>query len=393
MSERHCDGEREAACSRVGPLGSHIDQFAAFLLREGYARSTVREKLRLLVDLDHWLQRRKLQAVDLDDVCLARFLKLRRRCTATRHGDEHTARQLLRYLRELGLAPRPPETTDDTTLGRIEHDFARFLRLERGLNPVTVESYLRHVRHFLHDKFGNDEPHFDVLCVQDINRFILERAGQVRRSYAKLMVTALRSFLRFLHLRGAIDTDLAAAVPGVVNWRLSHLPASLPTQQVKRLLACCDRSSPTGQRDFAILLFLARLGLRAGEVVAMTLDDFDWQAGEFVVRGKGDRQERMPLPQDVGSALVHYLRHVRPACPTRRVFVRMKAPRCGFAGSAAICDVVRRALARAGFNPAFKGAHLLRHSLATNMLRNGASLDEIGQLLRHCHPDTTRIYA
>jgi site-specific recombinase XerD len=207
------------------------------------------------------------------------------------------------------------------------------------------------------------------------------------------MVTSLRSFLRFLHHHGVVDIDLAGAVPGVANWRLSQLPATLSPQQVKRLLDCCDRSGATGSRDFAILLFLARLGLRAGEVVAMTLDDFDWQVGEFVVRGKGDRQERMPLPQDVGSALVHYLRQVRPACPTRRVFVRMKAPLCGFSGSAAICDVVRRALARAGFNPAFKGAHLLRHSLATNLLRDGASLDEIGQLLRHCQPDTTRIYA
>ena len=152
-------------------------------------------------------------------------------------------------------------------------------------------------------------------------------------------------------------------------------------------------STPAGQRDYAILLLLARLGLRAGEVVAMTLGDLDWEAGEFVVRGKGDRLERMPLPQDVGAALVHYLRYVRPCCSTRRVFIRINAPHCGFAGAAAIWDVVRRALARAGLDPEFKGAHLLRHSLATHLLRRGASLDEIGQLLRHCHPNTTQIYA
>jgi site-specific recombinase XerD len=333
-----------------------------------------------------------MRVTDLDDERLGLFLTYHRR-RGTRRGDERTGWQLLLYLRGLGCIPTPPETIDDTALGQIERDFARFLCSERGLKPGTVESYQRTVRRFLAHRFRREEPRLDELCLHDIHRFILERARHVRRSYAKLMVTALRSFLRFLHQRGAIALDLAAAVPAVANWRLSHLPVSLTSDQVERLLTCCDRSTLTGQRDFAILLFLARLGLRAGELVAMTLDDFDWQAGEFVVHGKGDRPERLPLPRDVGSALVHYLRYVRPPCATRRVFVRMKAPRCGFSGSAAICDVVRRALARAGFDPAFKGAHLLRHSLATNMLHKGASLDEIGQLLRHVHPDTTQIYA
>jgi site-specific recombinase XerD len=179
----------------------------------------------------------------------------------------------------------------------------------------------------------------------------------------------------------------------VANWRLSHLPKALVPAQVERLLACCDRYTPIGQRDYAILLLLARLGLRAGEIVNMNLDDLDWEAGEFIVRSKGDRRERLPLPKDVGVALARYLRHVRPPATTRRVFIRMKAPHCGFAGSAAICDVVRRALWRAELDPEFKGAHLLRHSLATNMLRRGASLEQIGQLLRHCHANTTQIYA
>lgn len=392
MSERHCVGKAWATCSCAGPLSAHIEGFATFLGRQGYALSTVQTKLQLLVALSGWLQRRKMQVTDLDDERLGLFLAYHRR-RGTRRGDERTGWQLLLYLRGLGCIPMPPESIDDTALGLIERDFARFLRSERGLKPATVENYLRTVRRFLVHRFRRQEPCLDELRLHDIHRFILERARHVRRSYAKLMVTALRSFLRFLHQRGAIALDLAAAVPTVANWRLSHLPISLTSDQIERLLTCCDRGTLIGQRDFTILLFLARLGLRAGEVVAMTLDDFDWQAGEFVVHGKGDRPERLPLPRDVGSALVHYLRYVRPPCPTRRVFVRMKAPRCGFSGSAAICDVVRRALARAGFDPAFKGAHLLRHSLATNMLRKGASLDEIGQLLRHVQPDTTQIYA
>jgi site-specific recombinase XerD len=207
------------------------------------------------------------------------------------------------------------------------------------------------------------------------------------------MVTSLRSFFRFLRQRGHLTTDLASAVPSVANWRLSHLPKSLAPEQVENLLASCDQSKTKGQRDYTILLLLARLGLRAGEVVAMTLDDLDWETGTLLVRGKGNRQERLPLPQDVGSAVVDYLRHGRPRCATRRLFVRLKAPLCGFSSSVAVGDVVRRALARSGLDPTFKGTHLFRHSLATRMLRGGASLGEIGDVLRHCRPETTQIYA
>jgi site-specific recombinase XerD len=207
------------------------------------------------------------------------------------------------------------------------------------------------------------------------------------------MVTALRSFLRFLYQRGDITSDLASALPSVANWRLSHLPKSLLPEQVERLLASCDRQTAIGRRDFAILLLLARLGLRAGEVVALTLEDLDWEAGAFTVHGKGNRREQLPLPEDAGDALVDYLRHGRPPCTSRRVFIRGRAPHQGFSSSVAVCDVVRRALVRAGLNPPFKGAHLLRHSLATSMLRGGASLGEIGDILRHCRPETTQIYA
>ena len=392
MVERYCDSSARAQRLRVGPLAPHIDGFAALLTQEGYAQVSVRGKLQLLDKLSRWLKRRKLQAADLGEQLLSLFLTCRRR-SGPRRGDAATCRQLLGFLRGLGCIPIAPVQIDTTSLARIEQDFARFLSAERGLKSVTIADYVRTVRRFLLQRFGQEECRVDELCLQDINRFILDRARHVRRSYAQSMVTALRSFMRFLQQRGTITADIAAAVPTVANWRLSHLPKTLTAAQVERLLTCCDRNTPTGQRDYAILLLLARLGLRAGEVVAMTLDDLDWEAGEFIVRGKGDRLERLPLPQDVGAALVHYLRHVRPACSTRRVFIRMKAPHCGFAGAVAICNVVRRALWRADLDPEFKGAHLLRHSLATNMLRRGASLGQIGQLLRHCHPNTTQIYA
>jgi len=203
----------------------------------------------------------------------------------------------------------------------------------------------------------------------------------------------LRSFLRFLHQRGDTAVDLAGAVLPVMHWRLSGVPKALSREQVESLLESCERNTVGGRRDYAILLLLARLGLRAGEVVAMTLDDLDWNAGVVTVRGKGQRQELLPVPHEVGEALVNYLRDGRPTCTTRHLFVRLKAPHHGFTSSVAVCNVVRRALVRAGIDPLFKGSHLLRHSLACEMLRHGASLEDIGQILRHRHPETTQIYA
>lgn len=393
MAEQRYDSAARARRLGVGPLAPHIDGFSALLAQDGYAPATVRGKRQLIDELSRWLHYRKLQAADLDEQRLTLFLGYRARRHGTRRGDAPTCQQLLGFLRGVGCTPPAAEDLDTTALGRIERDFAQFLRAERGLKPVTVADYWRTVRRFLLQRFGPEECRLNELCLQDITRFIVERARHVRRSYAQSMVTALRSFLRFLQQRGTITADLAAALPTVANWRLSHLPKALPPEQVERLLRCCERNTLTGQRDYAILLLLARLGLRGGEIVAITLDDLDWEAGEFIVRGKGDRRERLPLPQEVGAALAIYLRDVRPPCSTRRVFIRMKAPHCGFSSAAAVCDVVRRALRRADLDPAFKGAHLLRHSLATNMLRRGASLEQIGQLLRHCQPNTTQIYA
>jgi site-specific recombinase XerD len=253
-------------------------------------------------------------------------------------------------------------------------------------------NYLPTVRRFLTARFKGRALRLERLQPHDLHCFILREAQRVSRRRTKLTITALRSFLRFLLQRGTIKSDLAAGLPGIANWRLSDLPKWIPPEQVKLLLDCCDRSAPAGQRDYAILLLLARLGLRGGEVRALTLDDLDWERGEIVVHGKSQRLERLPLPKDVGQAVANYLRHVRPVCSTRSLFVRLQAPRRGL-GNSAICCLVDRALVRAGLNPDFRGAHLFRHSLATKMLRGGATLGEIGQLLRHAQPTTTQIYA
>jgi site-specific recombinase XerD len=202
----------------------------------------------------------------------------------------------------------------------------------------------------------------------------------------------MRQFLRYLHYKGLTDTDLSLAVPAVARWSLSSLPKHLPAAQVRQVLRHCDQNTPLGRRNYAILLLLARLGLRAGEVVRLNLEDVDWENGLITVCGKG-KWAQLPMPADVAQAIARYLRRDRPRCACRRLFIRDYAPVGGLHGTAAIGSIVKRALTRAGVESARKGAHLLRHSLATDMLRKGVSLDEIGEVLRHRSPDITAIYA
>lgn len=380
----------ELSCA--GPLECCIKGFLAQLSRQGYAPTTIHAKCDLLADLNRWLEERQLPLAALDEHRLRQFRASRCRRGKMRRGDPATAQQLLQYLHEHGHVAPTAQAVDVHPAALVERDFEAFLRAERGLSTTTVVSYLTVARRFLHERFGRRALRLEQLRAQDLHRFVVREIQRVSRTHGKTVITALRSFMRFLLLRGAVQADLARALPGVATWRLSHLPRSLPPEQVERLLACCNRNSPSGTRDYAILLLLARLGLRGGEVLNMVLEDLDWERGELVVRGKGPRLERLPLPADVGAAVARYLCEVRPPCATRRVFVRMMAPYQDLEQSA-VCCIVRRALARAGLDPECKGAHLLRHSLATNLLRRGASLSEIGQLLRHRQPTTTQIYA
>ena len=328
---------------------------------------------------------------DLDEQVVSEFLAYRRRNGLSRCEAPPALRALLSQLRTAGIIRCAPRL-EESPFHAIEQRFAQYLTQERGLATRTIDTYLPLARTFLSERFDSKPIALDELTPRDIAGFIERHANRVSPRRAQLITTALRSFFRFLHERGEIPTDLAASVLTVANWRLSDLPKFLEPEHVERLLGSCNRSAPTGRRDYAVLLLLARLGLRAGEVVHMTLDDIDWENGEITVRGKSLRRDRLPIPKDVGEALAGYLCH-RPRCSSRRVFLRIKAPRQGFASSVAIRDIVKRALARAGIHSRRKGSHLLRHSLAVTMLRGGASLAEIGEILRHELPSTTEIYA
>jgi integrase len=258
-----------------------------------------------------------------------------------------------------------------------------------------VVNYLAFARKFLTIQFPQGEVDFGQLTPDRITDYIRQQAQQMEGSLRiPLLVTALRSFLRHLLQSGLIQTDLAVCVPAVATWSLSDVPKYLSPDQVQRVLDGCDRNRADGKRNYAILLLLARLGLRASEVVALTLDDLDWEAGLITLHGKGHRVDQLPLPIEVGEAIAEYVRLARPACGTcRRVFIRNQAPWVGLANSVAICSLVDRAIRQAGVESVRRGSHVFRHSLATRMINSGSSLPEIGELLRHRHPDTTRIYA
>lgn len=375
------------------PLVSHLAPFATSLVENGYVKSSVQSKLSLLASFGQWLKRRRLSITDFDEQLAERFIAYKRRTGRVDRGNRETLLQFLDHLRKRDAVPGPTPTRDDSPLAAILTRYEKHLRSERGLAAATVINYLPCIRKFLIERFREKPLVVREVRSSDVSDFLLRHAPTMSPRRAQLVTAAFRSFFRFLFQNGELQVNLALSVPSVADRRLATIPKYLSPDQVERVLATCNRQTATGRRDYAILLLLARLGLRAGEVVSLQLDDVDWRAGELLVRGKGLLHDRMPLPIDVGEALTSYLRMDRPPCKTRRVFVCMKAPRSGFAGPSTLSTIVRRALDRAGLYPALRGAHVLRHSLATTMLRSGASMNEIGEILRHRNPSTTEIYA
>jgi len=373
-------------------LDDHIPVFSSLLSSQGFTPASLRSKTQIVRNFSRWTGNRQIKVCELDEGAIDAFFKQHPRPGYVRRGDYSTLCTLLEWLREIQEVKALLPQDDNSELHRIECNFSRHLEQERGLSQATLHNYLPVIRCFLTERFGSEAVVLSKIDVSDVTQFVLRYARTMSCRRAQLTTSALRGFFRFLYFRGDIASDLASSVPTVADWKMSELPKSLEPEEVERLLQNCDRCTAIGRRDYGVLILLARLGLRAGEVVAMTLDDIHWEAGLITIRGKGARHDQLPIPQDVGEALATYLRHGRPPCDARRVFIRARAPRRGFSSSVAIANIVRRALTRAGLDPIRKGAHLLRHSLAIKMLRRGACLAEIGQILRHSTQNTTEIY-
>lgn len=374
-----------------GPLAPYAAGYVAELARVGYTASGATLQLRLVADLSAWLECEGIELGSLAPAEVNQFLATRRAAGHTRYVSAKAIRPPLEYLRGLGVVPIAPEVEPDGPIDRLLARYRRYLLVERSLAPTTAFGYLAAVRPFVASRVTPDGLALEGLTVADITAFVVTRCPSQPRGSAKLTVTSLRSLLGFLHLEGVVPRSLAGSVPRIAAWRLAPLPRGLTRAEVERLLAACDRSRPTGCRDFAVLTLLLRLGLRAGEVAALTLDAIDWRAGELIVSGKGNRSERLPLPPDVGEAIVAYLRAGRPARALERaLFIRVKAPHRGLS-STGVTQIVGDAARRAGLG--LVHAHRLRHTAATEMLRAGGSLAEIGQVLRHRRALTTAIYA
>lgn len=376
-----------------GPLGIHIDRYEALLGEHGYSRSSTYVHLHVVSDISRWLKRRGFDVHDVDERIVECYLQSRRRFVNGYRGASSIPYKFLGMLRDQGIVPHKSMTVGLDACDVAIANFKQYLAQERGLSVSIQCDYTRFAHQFLRERFGRGPVQLSTLSASDVTEFIRRHAHERSARSAQHIVGSLRAFLRYLRYQGEITTDLAACVPRVANWSHSALPRFLQPGQVQQVLDHCDRRSALGLRNYAILLLLARLGLRACEIVAMTLDDIDWKAGRLMVRGKGGQRAQMPLPGEVGRAIAVYLRKGRPSCASRRLFIRAHAPRVGFANSAAVSTLVQRALADADVESPHTGAYVFRHSLATEMLTQGASLGEIGQLLRHAHPDTTQIYA
>lgn len=376
-----------------GPLAPYADGFRSELARLGYVPGgSIEHQVWVMAQLSRWLLGEGLGVVDVTPLRIEQFLAARRANGCRQPLGERVLSPLLGYLRDQNVLPPPTPATASTPVEELLQRYQRYLVEQRDLAPRTVPDYVSLARRFLNDRAPSLRAATDLqgLTGADVTAFLMPEVSRLTVGSANNCVNWMRSFLRFLHLQGLIATDLAVAVPPVASWRESRLPTALTVSQVTTLLDGCDRSQPTGIRDFAMLMLLARLGLRASEVARLQLDDIDWRAGEVVIRGKSRRADRLPLPVDVGEAIVAYLQGGRPRTECRSLFLTRLAPLRGIERTG-VSHAVQRACERVGIPPV--RAHRLRHALATQLLRAGVSLPEISQVLRHRDLATTAVYA
>ena len=376
-----------------GPLAAYLGSFAEFVSAQGYSLSSIHRQVLLSSGFSRWLKQKRVALRSIRTEHTGRYLRYRARQAKICLGDTAALRHLVDFLRGEGVIPAEKISAPRLTpVERYAQAYERHLRETCALAEATILNYVPFIRNFLEGRFGDGPVVLSSLCARDVVRFVQRQAPRLHRKRAKLMTSALRSFLKYARYRGEVTLDLAAAVPVVANWSMSSIPRAISTDQVHQLLASIDRQTATGRRDYAILLLLARLGLRSREVAFLELDDIDWDTGTLNVRGKSGRLNEFPLPQEVGQAIAVYLRDGRPPSTSRRIFLRAKAPVRGFRGASGVGSIVRHSLQRAGIKAPTYGAHQFRHGLATEMLRQGASLGEIGDVLGHRHPQTTKIY-
>ena len=374
---------------RSGPLGGPIQKLADLLVDSGFRRLQGRKQLCAANHFGTWLLRRKpVRQATLEDVSI--YL---RRHGNIKRGDGKALTRLFGILQEEGTVGTPSPVDIPRAIEIVLKQFADYLNKERGISPETIQSRRRVAARFLRHCFGEGPLKWRNIEPRHVVRFIQKEASAAKTTLgAKRVTTDTRSFLLYARFVDLIQKELAAAVPAVASWSLGNVPKGLPKDDVARILKSCDRKKAGGRRDFAILLLLSKLGLRGCEVARLELDDIDWDSGLIRIVGKSGKPSDLPLPTELGRAIVAYLRHGRPNAASRKLFLRIPAPHVPLKRRS-VGGIVKQALERAGVRSQSKGSHQLRHAVATNLLQAGASLDEIGEVLRHEDHRSTMIYA
>jgi site-specific recombinase XerD len=374
----------------TGPLGVHVTPLITRLRQEHYAAGTVLSYQLVCLHFARWMQQRKMGVHQICEADLDRFRRLNPLC---RTNARAALRAMLFQLRSAGVTPAavaPPRTPGQ----RLLEEYHSYLVSQRGLNVGTIVGYRKCLARFLGRLYGRGPVAVQALTAAALVSEVKRCLRKYSRGTGRIVIAALRSFLRYLVYRGWIGPELAAAVPSMAYWDERGLPRHVSAADVRRVLESCERQSVVGRRNYAMLLILAELGLRASELLALQLEDVDWLRGRLRIRSvKGGVPVWVPLPSATGAAMADYLRNARPACPCRAMFIRGAAPYVGLARAGDVSNIVREAIDRAGVQSRCRGAHVLRHSLATAMLRRGATLEEIGEMLRHRDVRSTQRYA
>lgn len=378
-------------------FGNYASAFRTCLEGQHYAPATLADYDHCLGALGELMRERQIDLGSLNEGNIGRLIT-----TLQRHGRRKSrkswipfvVRRFLRYLVESGIVMPACAETDASARGRLKQEYEDYLRIQRGLSERSIYNCWSFAERFLEFRFKGKDGDLAKITPLDIVRFMQHLISRGRPFRDNTPPTHLRNFFQFLFKSGKTDRNLAPSVPRIARRPPSTLPRHLSPQQVEAVIAAVKTDTPIGRRDYAMVLLLARLGLRGTEVIAIQLDDIDWRAGELLIRGKGQMHDRMPLPKDVGEALANYIRYARKTS-SRALFVRDRAPRVAFANAQIVNAVLKRAFAKAELRPPtrYVGSHILRHSLATNMVRRGASLDEVGDVLRHRARSSTMIYA
>ena len=391
MLTSYFESARSLARYRSGLTGPYLDEFVCWLEGRGYGRTSIRRHIREVVHFGDWACEEGLSIKRCDQRALrklrnhlAKHNQLRDRQGNHKHLYQ-SASVFVNFLEAIGLVTALDLKAKTPELLR---EFCEWMRVQRGTLDSTLSNYRPCIISML-DSMGSEPKSYTA---RELREFLIRHTEQFRPGKSKTLATALRMFLRFLIARGDCAAGLDHAIPTVAHWRLSAIPKYLPADDVERLIDSCDQALSLGARDRAMLLLIARLGLRASDVSKLKMSDLDWREGKLIVSGKNRTETKLPLPQGVGDAILHYLKHGRAQIASNYVFITTTAPLVPIS-SKSVSRAVFRALRRTGISAPTKGSHLLRHSLATKMLRDGAALASVGALLRHTSMQTTQVYA